>query len=82
MAVMSILLWLGIISMVYPALGINRIPDGLLDKVRNEYVVLFAGPLPAMLPIARLQFDQRFQDLDGLMVAPLIFEFPAKLVTK
>lgn len=52
MAVMSILLWLGIISMVYPALGINRIPDGLLDKVRNEYVVLFAGPLPAMLPIA------------------------------
>lgn len=51
MAVLSILLWLGIISMVYPALGINRIPDGVLEKVKNEYVVLFAGPLPAMLPI-------------------------------
>ncbi|MCK5360944.1 MAG: glycosyltransferase family 39 protein, partial [Gammaproteobacteria bacterium] len=51
MAVMSILLWVGIISMVYPALGINRIPEGVLDKVKNEYVVLFAGPQPAMLPI-------------------------------
>ncbi len=51
MAVMSILLWLGIISMIYPALGINRIPDGVVDKVKGEYVVLFAGPQPAMLPI-------------------------------
>ena len=51
MAMMSILLWMGVIGMVYPALGINRIPDGVLDKVQNEYVVLFAGPQPAMLPI-------------------------------
>jgi 4-amino-4-deoxy-L-arabinose transferase-like glycosyltransferase len=51
MAFLSILLWLGIISMVYPALGINKIPDGVVEKVRGEYVVLFAGPLPAMLPI-------------------------------
>jgi len=51
MAFMSVLYWLGIISMVYPALGINRIPDGLLEKVKGEYVVLFAGPQPAMLPI-------------------------------
>lgn len=52
MAVMSILFWFGIISIVYPALGINRIPDGVVDKVKGEYVVLFAGPQPAMLPIA------------------------------
>ncbi len=51
MAFLSVLYWLGIISMVYPALGINRIPDGLLEKVKGEYVVLFAGPQPAMLPI-------------------------------
>jgi 4-amino-4-deoxy-L-arabinose transferase-like glycosyltransferase len=51
MSIMSILLWVGIISMVYPALGINRIPDGLVEKVKGEYVVLFAGPQPAMLPI-------------------------------
>ena len=51
MAVMSILFWLGIISMVYPALGINRIPDGVVEKIKGEYVVLFAGPQPAMLPI-------------------------------
>ena len=51
MAVMSILFWLGIISMVYPALEINRIPDGVVEKIKGEYVVLFAGPQPAMLPI-------------------------------
>jgi hypothetical protein len=51
MAVMSIVYWLGIISMIYPALGINRIPDGVVEKVKGEYVVLFAGPQPAMLPI-------------------------------
>lgn len=51
MALMSILFWLGIISIVYPALGINRLPDGVLEKVKGEYVVLFAGPQPAMLPI-------------------------------
>jgi len=51
MAFMSVLYWLGIVGMIYPALGINRIPDGLLEKVKGEYVVLFAGPQPAMLPI-------------------------------
>lgn len=51
MAILAVLYWLGIISMVYPALGINRIPDGVLEKVKGEYVVLFAGPQPAMLPI-------------------------------
>lgn len=51
MATMSILFWLGIISMVYPVFGINRIPNGVVEKVKGEYVVLFAGPQPAMLPI-------------------------------
>ena len=51
MAFMAVLYWLGIVGMIYPALGINRIPDGLLEKVKGEYVVLFAGPQPAMLPI-------------------------------
>lgn len=51
MAFLSALYWLGIISIAYPLLGINRIPDGLLEKVKGEYVVLFAGPQPAMLPI-------------------------------
>ena len=51
MAVMSIFFWMGIIGMVYPALDINRVPDGVVEKVKGEYVVLFAGPQPAMLPI-------------------------------
>lgn len=51
MSFISVLFWVGIVGMVYPALGINRIPDGLVEKVKGEYVVLFAGPQPAMLPI-------------------------------
>jgi len=51
MAILSALFWLGIISVAYPLLGINKIPDGVLERVKGEYVVLFAGPQPAMLPI-------------------------------
>jgi hypothetical protein len=51
MAALSILLWLGLISMVYPAIGINRLPAGVTEMVKGEYVVMFAGPQPAMLPI-------------------------------
>ena len=36
MAILAVLYWLGIIGMVYPALGINRIPDGVLEKVKGE----------------------------------------------
>ncbi len=55
MAFVSVFYWLGIFSLIYPALGINRIPDGLVEKVKGEYVVLFAGPQPAMLPIMSAQ---------------------------
>ncbi len=67
MAFLSAFFWLGIISIAYPMLGINRIPDGLLERVKNEYVVLFAGPQPAMLPIVS---GQGMRDTSRLWTLP------------
>jgi hypothetical protein len=33
-------------------MGINALPAGVTDIIENEYTVLYAGPQPAMLPIA------------------------------
>jgi len=52
MALTAALYWTGLVGLVYPRLGINAIPTELPALVADEYVVLFAGPLPAMLPIA------------------------------
>jgi 4-amino-4-deoxy-L-arabinose transferase-like glycosyltransferase len=51
MAAVVILYWCSIIAIVYPRLGINAIPDGVIDLVKGENVVLFAGPQPALLPV-------------------------------
>ncbi|HBE93495.1 MAG TPA: hypothetical protein DDW55_13635 [Gammaproteobacteria bacterium] len=51
MAFAAILYWSSILGIVYPRFGINAIPEGIVDLVQDEYVVLFAGPLPALLPV-------------------------------
>jgi 4-amino-4-deoxy-L-arabinose transferase-like glycosyltransferase len=51
MAFAAILYWSSILGIVYPRLGINAIPEGIVDLVQDEYVVLFAGPQPALLPV-------------------------------
>lgn len=51
MACAAVLYWSSILGIVYPRLGINAIPEGVVDLVQDEYVVLFAGPQPALLPV-------------------------------
>jgi hypothetical protein len=67
MAFTALLMWAGSLSIVYPRLGINAIPTGLVEQVRGEYVVLFAGPQPAMLPIAS---GQGMRDTSQLIDVP------------
>jgi 4-amino-4-deoxy-L-arabinose transferase-like glycosyltransferase len=52
MAATAVLYWAAIIGLVYPLAGINAVSRDLVESVENEYVVLFAGPQPAMLPMA------------------------------
>lgn len=50
MALSAALLWTCIIGLVYPRLGINKIPLELLKTVHNQEIVFFNGPQPALLP--------------------------------
>lgn len=52
MALAAILYWVSITAAVYPRMDINSLPEGSTDIIENEYTVLYAGPQPAMLPVA------------------------------
>jgi 4-amino-4-deoxy-L-arabinose transferase-like glycosyltransferase len=49
MAVSAALLWLALLGLVYPRLGVNAIPERILAEVRGQPVLLFQGPQPALL---------------------------------
>lgn len=50
MALSAALLWSSTMGLVYPKLGINKIPVELVTQVKTSEVVLFDGPQPALLP--------------------------------
>ncbi len=52
LAATSIVYWFSVTALIYPRIGINAIPDGTENTIKDEYTVLYAGPQPAMLPIA------------------------------
>ncbi|MFY9327580.1 MAG: phospholipid carrier-dependent glycosyltransferase [Georgfuchsia sp.] len=45
------LLWSAGWGLAFPALGVNAIPQQVLDLSRDRQVTLFAGPQPSLLPI-------------------------------
>ncbi|KOR32314.1 hypothetical protein TI05_08040 [Achromatium sp. WMS3] len=50
MALTAALLWAAILGLVYPRIGVNAIPQALINQVRGHEIVLYAGPQPALLP--------------------------------
>ena len=52
LALTSVLYWFSVTAIIYPRIGINAIPAGVENLIKNEYTVLYAGPQPAMLPVA------------------------------
>ncbi len=45
------LFWLALLGGVFPALGINAVPETVLDLGKARNIALFDGPQPALLPI-------------------------------
>lgn len=43
--------WIALLWGVFPALGINAVPDAVIELGRHRPVAMFDGPQPAMLPI-------------------------------
>jgi hypothetical protein len=52
LALTAILYWVCVTAIIYPGIGINRLPESAIEDITNEYVVLYAGPQPAMLSVA------------------------------
>jgi len=63
MILSSMVLWLVLLGFVYPRMGINAMPDKALTLVKNEQVILFHGPQPALLAIKSGKAFLRLKDI-------------------
>ena len=45
------ILWSTVWGLAFPALGVNAIPEEVIELTSDRQVTLFAGPQPALLPI-------------------------------
>jgi hypothetical protein len=45
------ILWCAAWGLAFPALGVNAVPQNVIELARDHQVTLFAGPQPALLPI-------------------------------
>lgn len=79
MAVSAILLWMFTMGVIYPKLGINRIPEHIVETASESDIALFHGPQPAMLPAvlgrSLIHLDDRWRlpdhlttDCDGFLL--------------
>ena len=51
LATISALLWCALLGFVFPTLGVNAMPPGLLADLRGSMVFRFKDPHPALLPM-------------------------------
>ena len=50
MALSAVLLWSATLGLVYPKLGINKIPPHIVEQTRDRQVIFYHGPQPGLLP--------------------------------
>lgn len=68
---MPALFWMVFFWLVFPALGINAVPESVVARARQQPVAFFEGPQPAMLPILSGQAHRQFAKLDAQAAARL-----------
>jgi len=59
----SALLWLALLGIAYPAMGINSLPEKAVELVKHRKTILFMGPQPAMLAIKSGKAQLRLKDI-------------------
>jgi len=67
MIISSMGLWLVLLGLVYPAMGINAMPDKALTLVKGEQVILFHGPQPALLAIKSGKAYLRLKNINATL---------------
>ncbi|KXB31644.1 hypothetical protein AT959_04580 [Dechloromonas denitrificans] len=58
------LFWIALLWGVFPAIGVNAVPDSVIELGRQQPVAMFDGPQPAMLPILSGQAQRHYAGLD------------------
>lgn len=58
------LFWLALLWGVFPALGVNKVPEAVVELGRQRTIALFDGPQPALLPILSAQPHRHYGTLD------------------
>lgn len=58
------LLWIALMSGIFPAIGVNAVPNDVVELGRKKPVAMFDGPQPAMLPILSGQTHRHYGKLD------------------
>ena len=63
--------WIALLWGVFPAIGVNAVPDAVVEIGRTRTVAMFDGPQPAMLPILSGQAQRHYAKLDRFDLAEL-----------
>ena len=56
--------WIALLWGVFPALGVNAVPDSIVTLGKQQSVAMFDGPQPAMLPILSAHPQRHYAHLD------------------
>lgn len=67
MIISSMALWLVLLGLVYPVMGINAMPGKALTLVKGAQVVLFHGPQPALLAIKSGKAYLRLKNINATL---------------
>ena len=66
-----ILFWIALLWGVFPAIGVNAVPESVVELGRKQPVAMFDGPQPALLPILSGQAHRHYARLDASSLADL-----------
>ena len=65
------LFWLALLWGVFPAIGVNAVPDEVRELGRTRDIAMFDGPQPALLPILSQRAHRHYGTLDRHDLAEL-----------
>ena len=63
--------WLALLAGVFPATGVNAVPEHVRELGRSREIALFDGPQPAMLPILSQRAQRHYGTMDRHDLAEL-----------
>ena len=63
--------WMILLAVVFPAIGVNAVPENVRELGRRRDVAMFDGPQPALLPILSQRAHRHYGTLDRHDLAEL-----------